>query len=329
MFLLLFLLLFLLPVGRYDTAGGAATERAEGEGPFTTVHLVQDSDPGSIPLVKGLEEGEVVVVRADGFAANTTGWIRLCVVEEPNRCGTTFPIRFDEGRSAIVQYQLQPAAPGEPGGCRPGSRCVLEVFDRHGGGYADLSFGPADPADVRLRLPGGSHVVVGQPFEVIVDGSLPADPLTVVLCQRADPFPRSCQPLSMADPTAPIGGPAGLRFEVIATPDQARDCHEGCVLSVRAGDEAIRADVIEVRPSSDTPVRYEPARLIAGLATAALMVGLAGWLWRRTDWSPPRAADGAAIDEADFADLDAEAAVSIERATEPADLGATQGHPRR
>lgn len=312
------LLCVLLMAGSGAVTGAAAFawQGAEDPGPGKVVHLLRDADAGSIPLLVGIDDQEVLLLRAAGFSVNHTGGVRLCVVAEPIRCGSAFPVRFDDAGAAVVQYQLDPDASDGAEDCPTASRCVLELFDREGSGYADLSFGSAEPPDVRLHLPGGPHLVVGQPFEVVADGVLPADPLTVVLCQRADPFPRSCSPLQHDDPTAWTGGPASRRMVVTAAPEQMSDCDEGCVLSVRAGQEAVRSDVVEVRTSRERPVRYETARLSTGLAAAALLVVLGGWLWRRTDWSPPRAADGAAIDEADYADLDAEAAAAIDAGIE-------------
>ncbi len=297
--------------GGAAAAAGARTgaSSAGDAAPPTVIHLLRDAEGRAIPLITGLDQNQVVVLQAAGFSADRTGGVRQCVVGEPNRCGAAFPVRFDEAGAATVQYQL--AMPlDDGGGCTGAPRCVLELFDGVGSAYADLSVGPAEPPDVRLRLPGGAHLVIGEPLEVVVDGTLPARPLTVVLCRRADPFPRFCTPLQDGEAIVPRTRPGPLRLKLIPSIGALSGCDQGCVLTVLAGRDQVRADAIEVRTSLDSPVHYQPARLGAGLAAAALLLGLGGWLWRRTDWSPPRAADGAAIDEAEFADLDAEAAAS-------------------
>ncbi len=316
-------------------AGGAS---AEERSPGTVIHLLRNDEGGAIPLVSGLGERQVVVVRAAGFSVDRTGGVRLCEVAEPNRCGPTFPVRFDDAGAAVVQYQLDPA--GDAADCATASRCVLELFDGVGSGFADLWFGTTEPVDVRVQLPEGPHLVVDQPFEVVVQGTLPADPLRVVLCGRADPFPRSCSEVPATDPFTPPS-PATTtatpttrrstvqRFVVTPTAESMRRCEDGCALSVRAGSNALRAEVIEVSGGVERPTRYSTSRLGVGLTVATLMVVLGAWLWRRTDWSPPRSADGAAIDEAHFADLDAEVEASAITSTgPPIEVRASRRHPR-
>ena len=48
--------------------------------------------------------------------------------------------------------------------------------------------------------------------------------------------------------------------------------------------------------------------LVGGLVVAALLLATAAALIRSTDWRPPGEADGSLIDDAEFADLDLEAA---------------------
>ena len=54
-----------------------------------------------------------------------------------------------------------------------------------------------------------------------------------------------------------------------------------------------------------------------GIALAAALLLIAGLLIRFGEWGPPIEADATAIDEADFADLDAEAQAFVETELAP------------
>ena len=53
---------------------------------------------------------------------------------------------------------------------------------------------------------------------------------------------------------------------------------------------------------------YTTSRVIIGLTAALGLALAAAWLIRSTDWRPPSESDSSPIDEADYADLDLEAA---------------------
>ena len=63
-----------------------------------------------------------------------------------------------------------------------------------------------------------------------------------------------------------------------------------------------------VAEPSDPGASYETERLTVGLALAGGLVAAAAVVLARTDWSPPGEADSRSIDDAAYADLDAEAA---------------------
>jgi hypothetical protein len=49
-------------------------------------------------------------------------------------------------------------------------------------------------------------------------------------------------------------------------------------------------------------VTYDVARLVAGLGLAALLLAVAAWLVRTTDWRPPTEADTPELDGATLDD---------------------------
>jgi hypothetical protein len=50
--------------------------------------------------------------------------------------------------------------------------------------------------------------------------------------------------------------------------------------------------------STVATVTYDPVRLVVGLATAAVLLVVALWLVRSTDWRPPSEADAPELDGA-------------------------------
>lgn len=308
-----------------DTAGAAVVASVVASDPMPSLLPVEvrAEDRGrATPLLSGLGDATVLHVQARGFAANHTGTLRQCRQDQSQVCTSSSPVRFDDYGDADVQFLVlsQPEFDGEHSPCdQAGRRCVLEVGDGTETGTADLAFGAGPAVDVRLELLSTKRLGQGQRIEVDLGGTLPSSTFELSLCRQGNPYPAEC--LSLVS-VAPVPARAATRLSLEPTVEQLTWCEGGaCLLSVTVDQAAVRSDVVAVSVTNAAPIRYDPVRVLAGLLVAATLLILAAWIGLHTDWSAPRSADGHTIDEATYADLDAEAAAHTE-----AEI-AEQGHP--
>jgi hypothetical protein len=291
--------------GRSGELGAQVPADAPGEMPEARLHPAARGR--RIELLDGLHDGAVVRLRPDGFAADRTGTIRQCVVDRALRCHDPFPVRFDQHGQADVQFQLRLGWPagGDTARCTSSQRCVLEVSDGDDVAYLDTAFGDGVQADVRLELPDGAVVRSGRATPVRVGGQVP-DGARLAICRDLGALPSRCTTVGPALGRSP-GGPATTVAFALPAPLERACSNRECTLTASWDGRPLRADALAVTVQDVTAVDYDPRRVVAGLVAAAALVAGAAVCWRRTDWSAPRSASGAEIDDAAFADLDAEA----------------------
>lgn len=305
-----------------DATAGAAVVASDPMPSLLPVEVRAEDRGRATLLLSGLGDATVLHVQARGFAANRTGTLRQCRQDQSLVCTSSSPVRFDDYGDAEVQFLVlsQPEFDGEHSRCdQAGRRCVLEVGDGTETGTADLAFGAGPAVDVRLELLSTKRLGQGQRIEVELGGTLPSSTFELGLCRQGNPYPAECLSLASVDPVA---ARAATRLSLEPTVEQLTWCEGGaCLLSVTVDQAAVRSDVVAVSVTNAAPIRYDPVRVLAGLLVAAALLILAAWIGLHTDWSAPRSADGHTIDEATYADLDAEAAAHTE-----AEI-AERGHP--
>ncbi|NNE72248.1 MAG: hypothetical protein HKN26_01135 [Acidimicrobiales bacterium] len=260
-------------------------------------------------IVDSLDPTTVLTVHARGFEGDRTGFVRQCRVGEQNVCRNRLAVRFDGNGTALFQYLVT-----DGGGCRlrAAERCTLEIVAGDTHTIIDTIFVDSAPPPGRVSVTPRRDLEVGDTVTLEATG-FPAN-VTLIATVCAVP--------SISGPRCGAPGPA---VELVTDADGAAstaltlDVHEigvdrvtcshqsGCRVVVESDAAAVRAFPVRLSFSQGPGAAYDSVRLAIGIvATIALGLGAVG-LVRWTDWAPPPEADGRAIDDADYADLDVEA----------------------
>jgi hypothetical protein len=330
--IVLMVVLVLVVVGGIDLPGGIDEEGEEDLAPEATppsdarlgpsVRLVAaEPDPEGFPTsyegVDGLEPNTVLQVSVVGFPAFAEAQAWQCVSQ--TNCGNPVAVQFGDDGTAAFQYLVvddfvDAAATGR---CRPGAApCSIVVQEIDGDSRAEEAtvFHDELPPPGRIRVSPNSGLVDGQEVTVEVEGYPAGASVDAMLCVA--PAATGGQRCGPPGPTSAITvGPDGTgrtTLVIRAGPvgDQRLVCgpgseHPPCGVSVASSEVFARAPVVTIDFAAPPGVTYESTRLAVGLGVAALMLALAGWLIRRTDWSPIGEEAAPEIDAAAYADLDA------------------------
>ncbi|MGH8972378.1 MAG: neocarzinostatin apoprotein domain-containing protein [Acidimicrobiia bacterium] len=279
---------------------GGVPDRPAGIGP--DVAITSGARRG---VVDRLPESAVLVVRARGFKPGT-GEVAQCALDAdgPRECVNRFPVQFDAGGAARFQYLVSDGV--EPAGrCRAGGMpCLLIVFGPHGeapGSVFTVFHDPAPPPG-RIVVEPRAGLSDGDVVTVRASGFPPATRLVAAQCPpEANADPGRCR--QAVSTLTDAGGGAVVRLTVRTGPVGEGSCGARQPCSVRVAAEAAVAPVtVPVAFTAGPSARYRGGRLAGGLALAGLLLVLAWWLFRTTDWGEPTAA---ATPEMDRAVLDA------------------------
>ncbi len=304
------------PAERPRTTRGSAAR----PGP---VVLIEPVDDGSFPtvdsVVDGLEPGTVLSVRAVGFDAFAAGSAEQCVPTESGAttCFNHIPVQFGEDGVAQFQYLISP--PGREGAltarrCRAdAARCtvVVHALDRTTRGEIQTIFGEDTTPTGRITVSSTTDLAVdGEPVIVTVRDYPPGVTVDAMLCAAPDATGSRC---GAPGPSVPlVVGPDGRgRARLVVRSGDVGPAREPCGrsdvcgISVASRDVFVRAPVVPVTFAVPPGADYDPARLLLGLALAALLVAIGTWLVLRSDWSAIGEAAAPEIDDAEYADLDA------------------------
>ena len=168
-----------------------------------------------------------------------------------------------------------------------------------------------EPGTIRVKSEGA--LVVGDTVVVALSGFPSEASLLVTVCAAPATSGSRCGAPGPEVPVT-IGSDGGAEVEVVLDVDEvgsdgvACGRRSACRLVVSSEEVGVRANPVTI-PFADGPgADYEASSVVIGVALAAGFLALAAWLVRSTNWDPPREADSSAIDEAEFADLDREAA---------------------
>lgn len=232
---------------------------------------------GVVPDVDG---GDVLRIRVSGLAPGEGGRVEQCVMRglDATDCHNRFPVQVGPEGVALFQYQLQRGR----GACGPVDGCVVVVSDGEhvASAYTVFGAGPPEPAAVRLVPPGPYRA--GQRVEVEVAGVPAGTEAGVVVCS------------ARCDDVAPLAVAGAVASAEVSLPGGCDD--RRCTLHVTglgaAGAEAV------VAFAAPPGVRYDAARVAAGLALAFAFLAIAALLIRRTDWRAPSEAATPELDAA-------------------------------
>lgn len=218
------------------------------------------------PVLAGMDAGDLVRVRVRGFPARASGALGLC---DRDVCRDTVPILTDGRGDTDVAYRLG-ADCGAPS-------CALVVDVGGVVGSAVTVFGATPPAPlavVRVER-------TGSRVDVVVRGARPGATLTILACPENAIRRSGCRPLGDAPVVAGAGGQASLRAVAAATAARVVVADVGTGETIAWPVDIPHATVVVVRPE------YGRARVTTTLLVALLLVMVAAWLVRSTDWGPP------------------------------------------
>jgi hypothetical protein len=264
--------------------------------------------------VDQLAESTVLTIRARGFDQDTTGRVSQCVAGARSRCGNQLLVRFDAAGSAAFQYLVtSDAADTGDDPCRlDGPRCTIELVVGDRSSTIDTVFIDEAPPPGRLDVSPRDDLDVGDTVSVTASGFPPGVGLRATVCVSPATSGSRCG--SPAPVIAMTVGPDGeatahMTLDVNEVGAERLACgrRTTCRVVVSSDQAIARARPVALTFRGAPPARYSTGRLLIGLVTASAFLVTAGFLVRFGDWTPPLEADASSIEDADFADLDAEA----------------------
>ncbi len=294
------------PVGANATLPVVAMV-AQDDAAYTTAYPIADR----LPL------NGVVEMRVYGFDEFARGVAEQCITGTFASCGNQIPVQFDEDGDARFQYLITndfyPSV-ASAGGCRAGAgRCTIVVRSVNSDTRSEIQtiFIDAVPAPGRIEVtPSAGLSLDGEMVTVSVGNFPPGAQVSAMLCAAPSAVGERCgAPGAAAAMT--VGSDGTGETQLFIEPgtvgaDRAR-CFRGdrCGVSVASDSVFVRAPVVPISFEGPIGARYDSARLTLWLSFAMVLIAIAAWLLRRTDWSTVGEAAAPEIDDAEYADLDA------------------------
>ena len=276
--------------------------------------MVRLGGDGPSVAVGGLESTTVLQVEVEGFDPYSVAEARQCVDDGDRRCGNLLKVQFDENGHASFQYLVTDEflAVRASGRCRADDPpCSIVVAATQGSGDEQLwtFFRDPVPPRGRIEVTPSSGIDEGQAVTVTVEGFEPRTPLQAQLCALTDGnSPHRCRPEPAASVVTDNRGRA--RTTVVVGPGTgdngiACDRSNRCGIAVASTAGFLRSNTVPLAFLKPPGAGYDTTRLAVGLSVALLLVLVAVWLIRTTDWSPVGEQAAPEIDDAEYADLDA------------------------
>lgn len=267
-----------------------------GTGPEVTIR-----SGGTSTVLDRLPEQTVLVVNAEGFEPGTGGVAQCGLAPEGVRdCLNGFPVEFSGDGTARFQYLVSDRV-HEGQRCGAGERpCLLVLFGPEGEprGRAFTVFHDPAPSPGKVTAEPVGRLADGDLVTLTATGFPPATRLLAAQCP-ADIQLRfgECRRAESAR-TGP-DGTAVLRLRVHTGEVDGVACgrREPCSIQVTA-EAPVAPVTLPVAFSAGPSARYDGGRLAGGLALAALLLALAWYLLRTTDWGGPAAASTPEMDRA-------------------------------
>lgn len=253
-------------------------------------------------VVDGLAGASVLRVTATGFVPDSTGEVRQCTgsATGPVRCRDRFPVRFDGTGAARFQYLVSPDR-----ACGRGAECLLRLRgadDRTA--VVPLVFGARVPTVPTLAVTPQRGLEDGEVVQVSVSGLAPRSRAQVVQCVPPGlPVAERC---GAPGPVVPLvagadgRGSATFTVSVGEVGSGRHPCRRGsrCGVALVSDGALVRAPIVAVGFSAGAGASYDVDRMALGFGAAALLLALAAWLIRTTDWREPSEASTPAMDAA-------------------------------
>jgi hypothetical protein len=238
--------------------------------------------PSPMTALGNLVDGDVVAVRAHGFASNASGQVAQCqrVGANFDGCFNAFPIHFDEGGFAELLYVVR-----EPAGCSPTCTLALAAGDEVASSL--LYFGSAVPPQPRVAVDYEAPLGTGDPVTLTVSDATPGARLRALACRPHTPVPGGCRAVPGLE-QIDVGSDGGVVARgVLGRVTGWCDRGARCALALVDESDALAAEVSRMSFAPSTVTHYDRRRLLAALVLAAALLAIAAWLVRSTEWKEP------------------------------------------
>lgn len=301
-------------------AGGVATAGAQsGEAIDVELHADSPTDDFATTnrVIDDLESSAVLKIRLSGFDWFERAEMEQCVYAARVMCANRLPVQADEEGRAVVHFLVSDdfsTAAGEAGRCAPDrNRCTVRIESIEGTAVAEIDTvfgGPARPPG-RITVAPQREIDEGSTVQVTVEGYPPGQNFTAALCRApTPPSPRTCgapgsgAPITISDDGT---GATMLTLTPGAVGSSEATCSRRtiCGISLVSDDAYVRALTPPISFAGRAGPDYDNSQLVIGLGIAALLLALAAWWMVTGEWAPPQEAAATALDEAEYADLDA------------------------
>lgn len=264
---------------------------------------------GREPVLDALPTNAVLLVTAGPFEADVTGLIEQCQLGDYASCSNQLPVRFDEDGRAEFQYLVtQPNSSA----CRAAApRCIVRLRAADRTATAVIVFIDPLPEPGRIRLRPSTALLPGDRITVEVAGFPPGARVAPVFCAppHRSGLDGCTAPLPDAEMTIGADGSAAATITAPTAPIGARglpcDRRHPCGVSVIGAAVDPGAVVVPIVFADPPGAAYDPMRIGLGLGIAIILLLVALFFVRRTDWSAVGEAAAPEIDKAEYADLDA------------------------
>jgi hypothetical protein len=263
------------------------------------------------PVVDELARRSVLRITASSFESNARGQVEQCT---RNRCANPFPVLFDEMGSARIQYLVHDtiaAAGWAVATCHADEPpCVVRLRTETDTAFLTTVFGDVAPTSKRVTvLPSARDLVSEAAVTVTAQGFTPGARVHATMC--AAPDTAGTERCGAPSPVAPftIGADGTGRISLVIrgghVGSEGAECGRDtpCGIVVQEEASAVPAPVVLVTFAAGPSARYESVRVLIGVALGSVLLAVALFLARRTDWRKPTEADTPELDRAVLSDL--------------------------
>jgi hypothetical protein len=266
----------------------------------------RDAFAGVSSVVDRLPSRTVLLVSLTGFEPGAAGVIEQC---SAMGCSNSFPVTFGDEGAARLQYLIGDevwVGPGVTASCRADDPpCVVRVSSRGAAASVITVFGGAapPPRSVSVDQP-ASGIVDGATVTVTATGYMPGERVQAMLCAAPASYgTRRCgRPSAVAPFTIDADGNGRASIEIrrgrVGTEGVACGRETPCGIVVSSVRSFVPNAVVPITFAAGPSATYDTARVVAGLLLAAMLLAIAGFLVRTTDWRKPTEADTPALDRA-------------------------------
>jgi Neocarzinostatin family len=293
------------------TAPARTVARDPIEGPDVAMQpMDRDAFAAEPPVVESLSPLSVLRITARYFEPSAHGWIEQCTLSS---CANPFPVAFDEYGSARIQYLVRDtitAADGTLSTCRANEPpCAVRMQTGEDAAFLTTVFGGPAPAPRRVSVSAQGRIADETAVTVTARGFTPGRRVHATLCAAPDTAgTRRCgAPSPIASFTIDADGTGRTSLVVrrghVGSERATCDRDTPCGIVVKEAESSVLpAPVVTIAFAADAPARYEAFRLATGIALAGILVAVAFFLLRRTDWRKPTEADTPDLDRAVLSD---------------------------